>query len=250
MLAGLREILIISTPQDLGRFQNLLGDGSRLGLQISYKEQPRPEGLAQAFILGKEFIGQDKVCLILGDNIFYGHGLQKILQQAVQLETGGIIFGYWVQDPQRYGVVEFDSSGKALSIEEKPKRPKSHYAVPGLYFYDNQVVEIVSQLKPSARGELEITDVNNVYLQRGQMRVELLGRGMAWLDTGTPDSLLDASAFVATVEKRQGLKVSCIEEVAYRMGFIDAQQVRRLAREYNNDYGKYLLRIIDGAILA
>jgi glucose-1-phosphate thymidylyltransferase len=250
MLAGLREILIISTPQDLGRFQNLLGEGSRLGLQISYKEQPRPEGLAQAFILGKEFIGQDKVCLILGDNIFYGHGLQKILQQAVQLETGGIIFGYWVQDPQRYGVVEFDSSGKALSIEEKPKRPKSHYAVPGLYFYDNQVVEIVSQLKPSARGELEITDVNNVYLQRGQMRVELLGRGMAWLDTGTPDSLLDASAFVATVEKRQGLKVSCIEEVAYRMGFIDAQQVRRLAREYNNDYGKYLLRIIDGAILA
>jgi glucose-1-phosphate thymidylyltransferase len=250
MLAGLREILIISTPQDLGRFQNLLGEGSRLGLQISYKEQPRPEGLAQAFILGKEFISQDKVCLILGDNIFYGHGLQKILQQAVQLETGGIIFGYWVQDPQRYGVVEFDSSGKALSIEEKPKRPKSHYAVPGLYFYDNQVVEIVSQLKPSARGELEITDVNNVYLQRGQMRVELLGRGMAWLDTGTPDSLLDASAFVATVEKRQGLKVSCIEEVAYRMGFIDAQQVRRMAREYNNDYGKYLLRIIDGAILA
>jgi glucose-1-phosphate thymidylyltransferase len=185
----------------------------------------------------------------LGDNIFYGHGLQKILQQAVQLETGGLIFGYWVQDPQRYGVVEFDSSGKALSIEEKPQRPKSHYAVPGLYFYDNQVVEIVSQLKPSARGELEITDVNNVYLQRGQMRVELLGRGMAWLDTGTPESLLDASAFVATVEKRQGLKVSCIEEVAYRMGFIDAEQVRRLAREYNNDYGKYLLRIVGGVIL-
>lgn len=249
MLAGLKEILIISTPQDLGRFKNLLGDGGKLGLKISYKEQPRPEGLAQAFILGKEFIGQDKVCLILGDNIFYGHGLQKILQQAVQLETGGLIFGYWVQDPQRYGVVEFDSSGKALSIEEKPQRPKSHYAVPGLYFYDNQVVEIACQLKPSARGELEITDVNNFYLERGLMRVELLGRGMAWLDTGTPESLLDASAFVATVEKRQGLKVSCIEEVAYRMGFIDAEQVRRLARDYNNDYGKYLLRMVEGVIL-
>jgi glucose-1-phosphate thymidylyltransferase len=249
MLAGLREVLIISTPQDLGRFKNLLQDGSQLGLKIFYKEQPRPEGLAHAFILGKEFIGQDKVCLILGDNIFYGHGMQKILQQAMQFETGGVIFGYWVQDPQRYGVVEFDSSGKALSIEEKPLRPKSHYAVPGLYFYDNEVVRIASQLKPSARGELEITDVNNIYLQRGLMQVEILGRGMAWLDTGTPESLLDASSFVATVEKRQGLKVSCIEEVAYRMGFIDAEQVRSLAREYNNEYGKYLLRIVDGEIL-
>jgi glucose-1-phosphate thymidylyltransferase len=249
MLAGLREILIISTPQDLGRFQKLLQDGSQLGLNICYKEQPRPEGLAQAFILGREFIGQDKVCLILGDNIFYGHGLQGILQRAKQLETGGVIFGYWVQDPHRYGVVEFDKSGKALSIEEKPQQPKSHYAVPGLYFYDNQVVEIASQLRPSPRGELEITDVNNFYLRKGLMRVELMGRGMAWLDTGTPDSLLDASAFVATMEKRQGLKVSCIEEVAYRMGFIDADQVRNLAREYNNDYGKYLLRIIDGAAL-
>jgi glucose-1-phosphate thymidylyltransferase len=249
MLAGLKEILIISTPQDLGRFKNLLRDGSQLGLRISYKEQPRPEGLAQAFILGKEFIGQDKVCLVLGDNIFYGHGLQKILQQAMQFETGGVIFGYWVQDPQRYGVVEFDRAGMARSIEEKPSWPKSHYAVPGLYFYDNEVVEIASQLKPSARGELEITDVNNVYLQRGLMRVEILGRGMAWLDTGTPESLLDASAFVATVEKRQGLKVACIEEVAYRMGFIDAEQVRSLAQEYNNDYGKYLLRIVDGVIL-
>lgn len=246
MLAGLREILIISTPQDLGRFSNLLRDGSQLGLHLSYKEQPHPEGLAQAFILGREFIGQDKVCLILGDNIFYGHGLQKILQQAKELDTGGVIFGYWVQDPQRYGVVEFDSSGRVYSIEEKPKRPKSHYAVPGLYFYDNQVVKIASELQPSARGELEITDVNNFYLQRGQMRVELLGRGMAWLDTGTPDSLLDASTFVATVEKRQGLKVSCIEEVAYRMGFIDAEQVRRLAQEYNNEYGTYLLRILVG----
>jgi glucose-1-phosphate thymidylyltransferase len=249
MLAGLKEILIISTPQDLGRFKNLLRDGSQLGLKISYKEQPRPEGLAQAFILGKEFIGQDKVCLVLGDNIFYGHGLQKILLQAMQFETGGVIFGYWVQDPQRYGVVEFDEAGKARSIEEKPSRPKSHYAVPGLYFYDNEVVMIASQLKPSARGELEITGVNNYYLQRGLMRVEILGRGMAWLDTGTPESLLDASAFVATVEKRQGLKVACIEEVAYRMGFIDAEQVRKLAQEYNNDYGKYLLRIVDGVIL-
>jgi glucose-1-phosphate thymidylyltransferase len=205
--------------------------------------------LAQAFILGREFIGQDKVCLILGDNIFYGHGLQKILQQAMQFETGGVIFGYWVQDPQRYGVVEFDSAGMALNIEEKPFRPKSHYAVAGLYFYDNEVVKIASQLKPSARGELEITEVNNFYLQRGLMRVEILGRGMAWLDTGTPESLLDASTFVATMEKRQGLKVACIEEVAYRMGFIGAEQVRSLAQEYNNDYGEYLLRIVDGAIL-
>jgi glucose-1-phosphate thymidylyltransferase len=250
MFAGLREILIISTPQDLDRFRHLLRDGSQLGLSISYTEQARPEGLAQAFILGRKFIGQDKVCLILGDNILYGHGLQRILQQAKQLETGGVIFGYRVQDPHRYGVVEFDSSGKAVSIEEKPTRPKSHYAVPGLYFYDNQVVEIASHLQPSTRGELEITDVNNSYLQRGLLRVELLGRGMAWLDTGTPDSLLDASTFVATVEKRQGLKISCIEEVAYRMGFINAEQIRNLAREYNNDYGKYLLRIVEGVISA
>lgn len=249
MLANLRDILIISTPQDLGRFQRLLQDGSQLGLQISYQEQPKPEGLAQAFILGQEFIGRDKVCLILGDNIFYGNGLRAILHQAKQFDSGGVIFAYWVQDPQSYGVVEFDPSGRALSIEEKPKRPKSHYAVPGLYFYDNQVVDIASRLKPSPRGELEITDVNNVYLQKGQMRVEVMGRGMAWLDTGTPDSLLDASAFVATVEKRQGLKVGCLEEIAYRLGFIDARQVRHLARKYNNDYGRYLLRIIDGVPL-
>ena len=249
MLAGLRDILIISTPQDLGRFKSLLGEGAQLGLKISYKEQPRPEGLAQAFVLGKEFIGNDKVCLILGDNIFYGHGLQKILHQALQLETGGVIFGYWLQEPQRFGVVEFDADGKALSIEEKPLRPKSNYAVPGIYFFDNEVVRIASQLKPSPRGELEITDVNNYYLKQGLMHVEILGRGMAWLDTGTPESLLDASIFVATVEKRQGLKVACIEEVAYRMGFIDAAQVRSLAREYKNDYGKYLLRIVDGATL-
>lgn len=246
MLAGLRDILIISTPQDLGRFENLLGDGSRLGIRLSYLQQPRPEGLAQAFILGEEFIGADRVCLILGDNIFYGHGLQKILHQAMQFDTGGVIFGYWVHDPQRYGVIEFDPTGKALRIDEKPSRPKSHYAVPGLYFYDNDIVSIAAQLKPSARGELEITDVNNIYLERGQMRVELLGRGMAWLDTGTPESLLDASAFVATIEKRQGLKVACIEEVAYRMGFIDATQVRRLANEYRNDYGAYLHRILAG----
>lgn len=249
MLAGLREILIISTPQDLGRFQNLFKDGKQIGLHISYKEQPRPEGLAQAFILGKEFIGRDKVCLILGDNIFYGHGLQRMLQQAKQLESGGEIFAYWVQDPQRYGVVEFDASGKAISIEEKPQRPKSQYAVTGIYFYDNRVVDIASGLQPSPRGELEITAINNYYLKKSQLRVELMGRGMAWLDTGTPESLLDAAAFVATVEKRQGLKVSCIEEIAYRMGFIDANQVRSLALDYNNDYGKYLSRIIDGAAL-
>lgn len=251
MLAGLREILIISTPRDLGSFKNLLGDGSQLGMQISYQEQARPQGLAQAFILGKEFIGADKVCLILGDNIFYGHGLQKILRQAIRLENGGLIFGYWVQEPQRYGVVEFDDAGVALGIEEKPARPKSHYAVPGLYFYDNEVVQIASGLQPSARGELEITDINNVYLHRGQLRVEILGRGLAWLDTGTPESLLDASAFVATVEKRQGLKVACLEEVAYRMGFIDGAQLRKLAEGYNNNaYAKYLLSIVDGVFLA
>jgi len=249
MLAGLREILIISTPKDLGRFQGLLGDGSDLGLRLAYREQPRPEGLAQAFLLGADFIDRDNVCLILGDNIFYGHGLQKILQQAMQSMSGGVIFGYWVKDPRRYGVVEFDESGRATRIEEKPARPKSHYAVPGLYFYDNDVVEIARQLKPSARGELEITDVNNVYLQQGRLRVELMGRGIAWLDTGTPESLLDASAFVATIEKRQGLKVACIEEIAYRLGFIDAEQLQRLAQRYNNDYGQYLSRLVFGQFL-
>ncbi|MGQ9921411.1 MAG: glucose-1-phosphate thymidylyltransferase RfbA [Desulfobacca sp.] len=249
MLAGLREILIISTPKDLGRFQGLLGDGSELGLCLSYQEQPRPEGLAQAFILGAEFIGRDNVCLILGDNIFYGHGLQRILHQAMQYQSGGVIFGYWVKDPRRYGVVEFDEAGRASRIEEKPARPKSHYAVPGLYFYDNEVVEIAGQLKPSARGELEITEVNNIYLQRGRLRVEVMGRGIAWLDTGTPESLLDAAAFVATIEKRQGLKVACIEEIAYRLGFIDAEQLQRLAQRYNNDYGQYLLRLVAGQFL-
>ncbi len=249
MLAGLRDILIISTPKDLDRFQSLLGDGEDIGLRLSYLEQPRPEGLAQAFILGAEFIGRDNVCLILGDNIFYGHGLQKILQQAMQFQSGGVIFGYWVRDPRRYGVVEFDEAGRATRIEEKPAHPKSHYAVPGLYFYDHEVVDIARQLKPSARGELEITDVNNIYLQRGRLRVELMGRGIAWLDTGTPESLLDAAAFVAAIEKRQGLKIACIEEIAYRMGFIDAAQLQRLAHRYNNDYGQYLLRLVSGQFL-
>lgn len=249
MLAGLQEILIISTPKDLDRFRGLLGDGSQLGLSLSYIEQPRPEGLAQAFILGAEFIGRNNVCLILGDNIFYGHGLQKILQQAMQFDSGGVIFGYWVKDPHRYGVVEFDSSGRPTSIEEKPAQPKSHYAVPGIYFYDQEVVDIAGRLKPSARGELEITDVNNIYLQRGRLRVELMGRGIAWLDTGTPESLLDAASFVATIERRQGLKVACIEEIAYRMGFINAAQLERLAQQYNNDYGNYLLRLVTGQFL-
>jgi glucose-1-phosphate thymidylyltransferase len=245
MLAGIRQILIISTPEDLPKFKALLGEGTQWGLEFSYAEQPRPEGLAQAFIIGKEFIGKDRVCLILGDNIFYGHGFPEILKRATQIEKGGLIFGYWVRDPERYGVVEFDSEGKVLSIEEKPAKPRSNYAVPGLYFYDNDVIEIASQLKPSARGELEITDVNKVYLQRGELKVELLGRGYAWLDTGTHESLLEASNFIETIEKRQGLKVACIEEVAYRMGYIDAEQVRRLAEPLGkNGYGQYLLQMI------
>jgi glucose-1-phosphate thymidylyltransferase len=247
MLAGIRNILIISTPEDLPRFEALLGDGAQWGVQFSYAEQPRPEGLAQAFIIGKEFIGQDHVCLILGDNIFYGHGLYEILQRAVDLKTGGLIFGYWVKDPERYGVVEFDGVGKVLSIEEKPRQPKSHYAVPGLYFYDNDAARIASALKPSARGELEITDLNKEYLKRGDLRVELLGRGFAWLDTGTHESLLEASNFIETIEQRQGLKVACLEEVAYRMGYISKDQVKRLAEPLQkNGYGQYLLQMING----
>ena len=246
MLAGIRDMLIISTPEDLPRFKSLLGDGERWGVRLSYAEQPRPEGLAQAFIIGKEFIGKDNVCLILGDNIFYGHGLPEILRRAMQLEKGGLVFGYWVRDPERYGVVEFDKSGRVSSIQEKPAKPKSNYAVPGLYFYDNSVVEIACGLKPSPRGELEITDVNEAYLKRGELRVEILGRGFAWLDTGTHESLLEACNFIETIEKRQGLKVACIEEVALRMGYISEEQVRRLAEPLRkNGYGQYLLQILN-----
>lgn len=225
MLAGIRDILVISTPEDTPKYKNVLGDGENLGINLSYEIQETPGGIAQAFLVGEQFIGADGVCLVLGDNVFYGHGLIKILQDAAQLDEGAIIFGYWVKDPQRYGVVEFDANGQALSIEEKPKAPKSNYAVPGLYFYDNEVVDIAKNLKPSARGELEITDVNLEYLNRGILTVEILGRGTAWLDTGTPDSLLDAANFIAAIEKRQGLKIACLEEVAYRMGFIDKDKL-------------------------
>ncbi len=246
MFAGIRDILIISTPEDCPKFETLFGDGSQLGLNISYEIQPRPEGLAQAFIIGKNFIGDDKVCLILGDNIFYGHGLPEILQRAVQPDKGGRVFGYWVKDPERYGVVEFDDAKMALSIEEKPENPKSNYAVPGLYFFDNDVVKIAADLKPSARGELEIADVITAYLRRGDLRVELLGRGFAWLDTGTHESLMEASSFIETLEKRQGLKIACIEETAYRMGFIDKDQVCKLAEPYlKNQYGQYLMQIVN-----
>lgn len=246
MLAGIRDILVITAPEELPRFGALLEDGSRWGLRISYASQPRPEGLAQAFLIGKEFIGRDKVCLILGDNIFHGHGFQQILKRAVGIDSGALIFGYRVRDPERYGVVEFDPSGKVLSIEEKPHLPKSHFAVPGLYFCDRHVTDIAAGLKPSARGELEITDVINAYLAQGNLRVELLGRGFAWLDTGTHDSLLEAGTFVETIEKRQGLKVACVEEVAYRMGYIDAGQLSALAEPMRkNGYGRYLLQVLD-----
>ena len=244
MMAGIREILIISTPNDLPIFRRILGDGSQLGLLFSYAEQPRPEGLAQAFIIGKSFIGQDVVCLMLGDNIFYGPGLSNILRRAAQLTQGGLIFGYLVRDPERYGVVEFDSDGKVTGIVEKPKNPKSQYAVPGLYFYDNDVVNIAGKLKPSARGELEITDVNMAYLQRDDLRVELLGRGFAWLDTGTHEALQQAASYVQAIQERQGLKVSCPEEIAFRLGYIDSDQLKHLASQYlKNDYGRYLMEI-------
>ena len=244
MTAGIREILIISTPDDLPVFRRILGDGSHLGLSFSYAEQPRPEGLAQAFIIGKSFIGQEPVCLMLGDNIFYGPGLSKILRRAVQLTRGGLIFGYLVRDPERYGVVEFDSDGKVTGIEEKPQNPKSQYAVPGLYFYDNDVVNIARELKPSGRGELEITDVNMVYLQRDDLRVELLGRGFAWLDTGTHEALQQAASYVQAIQERQGLKVSCIEEIAFRLGYIDSEQLENMASKYlKNDYGRYLVEL-------
>ena len=244
MLAGIRDILIISTPQDLPRFRTLFNDGSELGLNMCYAEQPRPEGLAQAFIIGRDFVGRDPAALVLGDNIFYGNGLRRMLSQAAQRDRGATVFAYYVSDPQRYGVVEFDAEGRAISIEEKPRTPKSHYAVTGLYFYDNHVVQIAAELTPSARGELEITDVNLAYLRDAALHVTILGRGVAWLDTGTPESLLQAATFVAAVEERQGLKVGAVEEVAYRMGYIDVAQLERLAAAFNgNAYGQYLLEI-------
>ncbi|MEW5746231.1 MAG: glucose-1-phosphate thymidylyltransferase RfbA [Nitrospirota bacterium] len=247
MLAGIREILIISTPQDLPRFRDIFGDGSALGLSLSYREQLQPRGIAEAFILGEDFIEQESVCLILGDNIFYGHGMTDVLKKAVgevTIQGGATIFGCYVNDPERYGVIEFDARGKALSIEEKPKVPKSSYAVTGLYFYDNDVVRIAKEVKPSRRGELEITDVNSRYLAMNTLRVELLGRGYAWLDTGTHESLLEAGEFIATIERRQGLKIACIEEIAYSLGYITAEQLVRLAEPFKkNGYGQYLMRL-------
>jgi len=241
MLAGIRDILVISTPQDLPRFRELLGDGTQWGVRFAYAEQPRPEGLAQAFLIGREFIGRDSVCLILGDNIFFGHGFSEVLHRAGKLRRGGLIFGYPVRDPQRYGVVEFNRRGKVLGLEEKPAQPKSNFAVPGLYFYDNSVVKVAAALKPSARGELEITDLNRLYLRRGALRVELLGRGLAWLDTGTHESLLQASNFVQTIEERQGLKIACLEEIAYSLGYINRAQLLHLAEGLmKTEYGRYL----------
>jgi glucose-1-phosphate thymidylyltransferase len=249
MLSGIRDILIISTPRDLPGFRELLGDGKSLGMKFSYKEQPSPDGLAQAFILGEEFIGKDPVCMILGDNIFYGHGFGEALLKTAGLNSGACIFGYYVTDPERYGVVEFDRNQKVISIEEKPAVPKSNYAVTGLYFYDNTVVEKAKALKPSPRGELEITDLNRVYLEEGTLDIKLMGRGMAWLDTGTYESLLQAANFIATLEQRQGLKASCIEEIAYKRGFIDKDQLLALAEPIRkSQYGKYLLRIASDEI--
>jgi glucose-1-phosphate thymidylyltransferase len=246
MLAGIQDILIISTPADLPRFEKLLGDGSRWGLSFTYAEQPKPEGIAQAFVIGNDFVGKDNVCLVLGDNIFYGSGLYNKLQSAGSLKKGSIVFGYWVDDPERYGVVAFDESGKPIELAEKPAEPKSNWAVTGLYFYDNQVLDIAKNLKPSHRRELEITDVNRCYLQMGELHVEKLGRGYAWLDTGTHESLLEASMFIETIERRQGLKIACIEEIAYRMGYINAEQVLQIAAPMKNSgYGSYLVKIIN-----
>jgi glucose-1-phosphate thymidylyltransferase len=245
MLAGIREIMVISTPEDLPKFEILMGDGRQWGLSFSYAAQPKPEGIAQAFIIGRSFIGKDRVCLILGDNIFYGHGLPEKMAAAMQREQGATVFGYWVKNPQRYGVVSFDPDGKAVDIQEKPEEPASNWAVTGLYFYDQQVVDIVARLKPSARGELEISDVNRGYLDRQQLYVEKLGRGIAWLDTGTHESMMRAGSFIEVIEQRQGLKVACIEEIAFHMGYIDAEQVLRLAQPLrNNRYGQYLIDMI------
>lgn len=248
MLAGIKDILIISTPQDLPRFEELLGDGSEFGISLSYKEQPSPDGLAQAFIIGEEFIGDDRVALILGDNIYHGNGLTKMLQKAAAKEKGATVFGYQVKDPERFGVVEFNDNMNAISIEEKPEVPKSHFAVTGLYFYDNDVVEIAKNIKPSARGELEITDVNKAYLERGDLSVELMGRGFAWLDTGTHESLLEAAQYIETVQRLQNAQVANLEEIAYRMGYISKEDVHELAQSLKkNEYGQYLLRLIGEA---
>lgn len=245
MLAGIREILVISTPEDLPKFKTLLADGSQWGLSFAYAEQPRPEGIAQAFLIGRAFIGSEPVCLILGDNIFYGHGLPEKLDAALKRRQGATVFGYWVKNPQRYGVVSFDRAGRAMDIQEKPEKPLSHWAVTGLYFYDPQVVTIAAGLKPSARGELEITDVNRAYLERQQLYVEKMGRGIAWLDTGTHESMMRAGSFIEIIEQRQGLKVACIEEIAYYMGYIDAEQVLRLAQPLRgNSYGQYLIDMV------
>jgi glucose-1-phosphate thymidylyltransferase len=246
MLAGIRDILIISTPQDIPRYEQVLGDGSSFGVNFSYKVQPRPEGLAQAFVLGRDFIGSDSVCLVLGDNIIYGEGLSAVLKRCAGLEKGGIVFGYPVRNPSRYGVVEFDPQGMVLGFEEKPEKPKSKYAVPGIYFYDNQVVDIAETLTPSPRGELEITDVNSAYLERGSLHVEVLGRGYAWLDAGTHESLHQASSFIQAIQARQGFKIGCVEEIAYHRGYIGREELERLADMYSkNEYGQYLRDIMD-----
>ncbi len=249
MLAGIRDILVISTPEDIHLYEDLLGDGHQLGLALTYQIQPSPDGLAQAFLIGEEFIGSDPVCMILGDNIFYGHGFGKVLLDTARLEDGAVVFGYYVTDPGRYGVVDFDARGKALTIEEKPKQPRSNYAVTGLYFYSNDVIDKARSLKPSARGELEITDLNRIYLEEGRLKVRIMGRGMAWLDTGTHESLLQASNYIYTIEERQGLKVSCIEEIAYKRGYINKEQLVKLAEPLSkNQYGQYLMNIAEEKI--
>jgi glucose-1-phosphate thymidylyltransferase len=245
MLAGIRDILIISTPDALPRFRDLLGTGKEYGLRLKFAVQKEPRGLADAFLVGEKFIGKDRVSLVLGDNIFFGHGLVEVLNQAIRREEGATVFGYYVRDPQRYGVIEFDSTKRVLSIDEKPRKPKSNWAVTGLYFYDNNVVQIAKTIKPSARGEIEITDVNNAYLKKQMLHVELMGRGFAWLDTGTYDSLIDSSLFIKTIEDRQGLKIGCVEEIAYRMGFINEQQLDHLASQFTTSYGDYLKKVLE-----